>query len=99
VVHAGVLQVAAELQVEAGVGRVEAALRGKLAQTQALAQGLEAAIAAVNSEMAGLSRAHQRLTTMKEHLQAKVAVNKSRQQVWMLLSERPAVTAVSRRDV
>lgn len=79
--HAGVLQVAAELQVEAGVGRVEAALRGKLAQTHALARGLEAALAAVNSEMAGLSRAQQRLTTMKEHLQAKVAVNKSRQQV------------------
>ncbi|WIA30743.1 hypothetical protein OEZ86_000809 [Tetradesmus obliquus] len=80
------LQVAAELQVEAGVGRVEAALRGKLAQTQALAQGLEAALAAVNSEMAGLSRAQQRLTTMKEHLQAKVSVNKSRQQV---RSDRP----------
>jgi hypothetical protein len=67
--------------VEAGVGRVEAALRGKLVQTQALAQGLEAALAAVNSEMAGLSRAQQRLTCMREHLQAKVAVNKSRQQV------------------
>jgi hypothetical protein len=88
VLRAAVLQVAAELQVEAGVGRVEAALCGKLVQTQALAQGLEAALAAVNSEMAGLSRAQQRLTCMKEHLQAKVAVNKSRQQVRVIYAWR-----------
>jgi hypothetical protein len=88
VLRAAVLQVAAELQVEAGVGRVEAALRCKLVQTQALAQGLEAALAAVNSEMAGLSRAQQRLMCMKEHLQAKVAVNKSRQQVRMFYAWR-----------
>lgn len=80
-VHLCLLQAAAELQVEAGVGRVEAALKGKLVQTQALAQGLEQALAAANHELSGLSRSQQRLSSMVTHLQAKAGINKSRQQV------------------
>eukprot|EP00878_Enallax_costatus_P037513 GHUV01042379.1.p2 GENE.GHUV01042379.1~~GHUV01042379.1.p2 ORF type:complete len:333 (+),score=133.96 GHUV01042379.1:1385-2383(+) len=81
------LQATAAHQVETSVGKVEAALQSKLAKTQELAQGLEQALAAVNHELAGLSRSQQRLSNMASHLRQKAGINKSRQQV---RCDRPA---------
>lgn len=75
------LQATAQQQVEASVGRVEAALQSKLAKTQTLAQSLEQALSAVNHEHAGLSRSQQRLNAMVAHLKQKADINRSRQQV------------------
>ena len=63
------------------MGKVEAALQGKLAKTHAMSQGLEQAVALVNHELGGLSRSQQRLNNMIAHVQQKVNINKSRQQV------------------
>lgn len=69
-----------------GVGRVEAALKSKLGQVQMQADSLTAALQAVNTECSKLARSQHRLSSMQAHLQDKLAVNRSRQQVRMALS-------------
>lgn len=75
------LQQTAQQKVSASVSKVEAALHNKLASTQALAQGLQRALSAVDHELGGLSRAQQRLSSMLAHVKQKAALNHSRQQV------------------
>lgn len=64
-----------------GVGRVEAALKSKLGQVQQQADALQAALRSISTESGKLARADQRLASMQAHLQDKLAVNRSRQQV------------------
>lgn len=74
-------QAAAEERVADGVGRVEAALRTKLGQVQLQTQSLSEALGSINTELAKLAHAQQRISSMQAHLQDKLVVNRGRQQV------------------
>lgn len=89
-------QAAAEERVADGVGRVEAALRTKLGQVQLQTQSLSEALGSINTELAKLAHAQQRISSMQAHLQDKLVVNRGRQQVnmqqgvvgWMSMQDR-----------
>lgn len=64
-----------------GVGRVENALKCKLGQVQMQTQALQDVLGAVNTEIAKLARTQQHIDSLQAHLQDKISINRSRQQV------------------
>jgi hypothetical protein len=75
------LRATAAQQVETQLRCVEEAIRNKLTKTRTMVLALQAAAAAVDAELAAMSRCHQRLKSADAHLRSQSGLNAARQQV------------------